>query len=120
MGQVGLSRKVGKLGGPGWQGGQGRQGGPLLGAPGAAGAAGFGDARRVDLRNDSAIRAMAALFARTPVETLRAYTAFHYLDNQAPLLSDDWVDAHFDLYSRRLAGKLLDFERELSAPPGGE
>lgn len=72
--------------------------------PAFLGAAGFGDARRVDLRNDSAIRAMAALFARTPVETLRAYTAFHYLDNQAPLLSDDWVDAHFDLYSRRLAG----------------
>ena len=101
---------------------------PGLDWPALLGAAGFGDVRQVDVRNDSAIRAIAALFARTPIDSLRAYTAFHYLDNQAPLLSDDWVDAHFDFYSRRLAGiseqrpldkRALDFlNRTLGEPLG--
>lgn len=68
------------------------------------GGAGFGDAQRVNLTNDTALRDMAVLFAQTPVETLQAYAAFHFLNNRAPLLSAEWVDAHFDFFKRRLAG----------------
>lgn len=67
-------------------------------------ASGFGNVTRIDLGNDTAIRGMAAVFAKTPVETLRAYLAFHYLNNHAPLLSEEWERAHFDLFSRKLNG----------------
>jgi putative endopeptidase len=66
--------------------------------------AGYGDVRRVNLGADTAIRATAALFGRTPVETLRAYALYHYIDNHADLLSQEWADAHFDFHMRRLNG----------------
>ncbi len=65
---------------------------------------GYGDVTTIDVNTDTAIRGMAALFAKTPVETLRAYMAYHYLDNHAPLLSEEWENAHFDMFSRRLSG----------------
>ncbi len=68
------------------------------------GEAGFGDVERVDVNTDSAVRQLAKLFATTPVETLRAWLAFHYLNNHATLLSDEWVDAHFELFNRRVSG----------------
>lgn len=68
------------------------------------GAGGFDGVTRVNLGTDTAVKATAALFGKTPVDTLRAYTAFHYLDRRAPLLSQPWVDAHFDFYARRLGG----------------
>ena len=68
------------------------------------GAGGFDGVTRVNLSTDTAVKAAAALFGKTPVDTLRAYTAFHYLDRRAPLLSQPWVDAHFDFYARRLGG----------------
>ena len=54
--------------------------------------------------SDTAIKSLAALFQKTPVGTLRDYVAFHYLNNYAPLMSDEWSDAHFDFFSRRLHG----------------
>lgn len=68
------------------------------------GAGGFDGVTRVNLSTDTAVKATAALFGKTPVDTLRAYTAFHFLDRRAPLLSQPWVDAHFDFYARRLGG----------------
>lgn len=68
------------------------------------GAGGFDGVTRVNLSTDTAVKATAELFGTTPVDTLRAYTAFHYLDRRAPLLSQPWVDAHFDFYARRLGG----------------
>lgn len=67
-------------------------------------AAGFGDATRLNVATDTAVRDAAALFARTPLETLRAYAVFHYLDSFAPLLSQEWERAHFDFHSQTLAG----------------
>jgi endothelin-converting enzyme/putative endopeptidase len=75
------------------------------------GAAGFADSARVNLTADTAVRDIAALFAEAPLETLQAYAAFHYLNNRAPLLSQDWADAHFDFFKRRLAG--IEAERPL-------
>jgi endothelin-converting enzyme/putative endopeptidase len=77
---------------------------PGLDWHGLLGEAGFGDVQRVDLNTDSAVRSLAKLFAAAPIETLRAYTAYHYLNNHAPLLSDEWVNAHFDMFSHRIAG----------------
>ncbi|MCQ8119557.1 M13 family metallopeptidase [Methylomonas rosea] len=66
--------------------------------------AGFGDVNTVQATTDSAVKGMAAVYAKTPVGTLRDYVAFHYLNNHAGILSDAWVDAGFDLFSRRLQG----------------
>ena len=65
---------------------------------------GFGDVKRIQLFADAPIQGMAKLYGKTSLETLRAYVAYHYLNNHAPLLSKAWVDAHFDLFSRRLLG----------------
>ena len=67
-------------------------------------AAGFDNTDSLVVASDEAIKASAALFAETPLETLRAYTAFHFLNNAAPYLSADWYDAHFDVFSRKLSG----------------
>lgn len=53
---------------------------------------------------DSAIRALAKLFAETPAETWASYHAFHWLNNHAPLLAAPWEQAHWALYSKRLNG----------------
>lgn len=67
-------------------------------------ASGFDGVNNLALFENTAIKGMAALFAKTPVETLRDYQAFQYLNFHASLLSDPWVDAHFDLFYRRLLG----------------
>jgi len=72
--------------------------------PAFLGAAGYGGVERVDVNNDTAVKSLARLFAETPIGTLQAYSAYHYLDNHAPLLSDEWVDANFDMFSRRIGG----------------
>ncbi|HEX5093971.1 MAG TPA: M13 family metallopeptidase [Burkholderiales bacterium] len=65
---------------------------------------GFGDVQEVLLGTNTAVQRIAKLYARTPMDTLRAYVAFHYLDGHAGLLSQPWVDAQFDFYSRKLSG----------------
>jgi putative endopeptidase len=52
----------------------------------------------------SAIPALAALYSRTPFPVLRAWAAFHLIDNAAPLLSREFAAAWFDLHVRRLQG----------------
>jgi predicted metalloendopeptidase len=34
----------------------------------------------------------------------RLFALYHYIDNHADLLSQDWADAHFDFHMRRLNG----------------
>jgi len=67
-------------------------------------ASGFDGINTLKVTENTAIKDMAALFAKTPVTTLRDYVAFQYLNLHAPLLSEAWVDANFDLFSRRLMG----------------
>ena len=51
-----------------------------------------------------AIQALAALFAETPAETWATWHAFHWINNHASLLSDDYADAAFALYQQRFNG----------------
>jgi endothelin-converting enzyme/putative endopeptidase len=67
-------------------------------------ASGYADVDRLQVATDIPIKDMAAVYAKTPMDTLRSYVAFHYLNHHAPLLADDWSDAYFDLFSRRLMG----------------
>jgi putative endopeptidase len=63
-----------------------------------------GAQERLIVSTDTAVRDSAALVGRTPIETLRSYLAYHFINNQAPYLSSDYRDAHFDFFSRTLKG----------------
>jgi putative endopeptidase len=51
----------------------------------------------------SALQALAALYAATPLETLKAWEAFHVTDNAAPYLSKRFDDSRFE-FSKTLSG----------------
>lgn len=74
-------------------------------------AAGYESADQIVVRSNTAIKAIAAIFSETSLDTLRTYTAFHYLNGYAPMLSEPWADAHFELFSRKLRG--VQQQREL-------
>lgn len=59
---------------------------------------------RVVVVENTAIPKIAAVYARTPVETLKAWQAFHLADAAAPYLSKRFVAASFDFHSRTMSG----------------
>jgi endothelin-converting enzyme/putative endopeptidase len=65
---------------------------------------GFKGQQEIVLNTDTAVQKLAALFAATPIETLRAYLAFHFINNFAPVLSDDWQKRNFAFFGARLSG----------------
>ncbi|WP_439471283.1 M13 family metallopeptidase [Brevundimonas sp.] len=68
-------------------------------------AAGIQNAPRIVRSQDSAYPGMARVFAETPIATLQAWEAFHVIDQAAPYLSQDFVDARFDFYGKALSGQ---------------
>jgi putative endopeptidase len=68
-------------------------------------AAGVGGKARVVVNEKSAFPKLAALYAETPLDTLKAWMAFHAADAAAPYLARPFVDAHFDLHGRTLTGQ---------------
>lgn len=65
---------------------------------------GLGGAARAVVRQSTALPKIAALWAETPLETLRAWQAFHLADDAAPLLSREWVDLHWEFRQKFLNG----------------
>jgi putative endopeptidase len=53
---------------------------------------------------NTAIPKIAAVYARTPVDTLKAWQAFHLADAAAPYLSKRFVAANFNFHSRIMSG----------------
>ncbi len=53
---------------------------------------------------NTAIPKIAALYARTPLETLKAWQAFHVVDAAAPYLSKRFVAANFAFRGRTMSG----------------
>lgn len=68
------------------------------------GARGFASVPKIDVRTDTAIQGLAALFAETPVAVLQDYMTFHLLDGWADSLTTQWQEAHFDFHSRKVRG----------------
>lgn len=60
---------------------------------------------RVIVSDNTAFPLKAKLFADTPVETLKAWEAFHAADEAAPLLNKAYVDARFEFRNKTLAGQ---------------
>jgi putative endopeptidase len=61
-------------------------------------------ADRAVVRQNTALPKLAAIFADTPVETLKAWEAFSVADEAAPLLSKRFVDANWEFRSKFLNG----------------
>lgn len=60
---------------------------------------------RVIIGAKTAVPKIAALYASTPLDTLKAYMAFHLANNAAGALSSRFVDAQFDFNGRTLSGQ---------------
>jgi putative endopeptidase len=67
-------------------------------------AADLGAVTRVNLRENTAIPKIAAVYAATPMETLKAWAAFRMADNAAGVLPDAFVRARFDFRGKTLSG----------------
>jgi putative endopeptidase len=59
---------------------------------------------RVVLGEDTAIIRIAAIWAATPIETLKAWQAFRVVDDAAPFLSARFVEPHFEFRRKTLGG----------------
>lgn len=66
----------------------------------------------VILQADSAIKAKATLFAKTPIDVWSSYLAFHWIVNHSTLLSEEFRKSQFDFYSTTLSGVSKDIPRE--------
>jgi len=67
--------------------------------------AGLAKADRVIVAENTAFPKIAAIFAATPVETLKAWAAFSLADNAAPYLSQDFDQAHYAFRDKMLSGQ---------------
>jgi putative endopeptidase len=62
-------------------------------------------AQRVIVTTNTAFPKVAKIYAETPLETLKAWQAFHVADSAAPYLSKAYVDARFAFRNQELAGQ---------------
>jgi len=68
-------------------------------------AADLGGVDRVIVDTNTSVSRIAALYAATPLETLKAWQAFHLADSAAPYLSDPFVEAQFAFSGKALSGQ---------------
>jgi putative endopeptidase len=71
----------------------------------------LGAVDRVVLAEFTAIKRIVALYATTPIATLKAWQAFHLVDATVPYLSRRFVAAHFHFHETTLAGVARPAER---------
>ncbi len=67
--------------------------------------AGLGKADRVIVSQNTAFPKIAEVFAKSDLETLKAWQAFRTTDEAAPLLSKRFVDAEFEFRSKFMQGQ---------------
>lgn len=60
---------------------------------------------RVILQENTAFPKIAAIYAKTPIETLKAWQAFSIVDQAAPYLSGAFDKAHFEFREKTLQGQ---------------
>jgi putative endopeptidase len=66
----------------------------------------LGDKKRVIVGEKSAFPKIAAVFAATPVETLKAWCAFNVADRAAPYLPSPFGTARFEFRGKALEGRV--------------
>ena len=68
-------------------------------------ASGVDHARQAVVRQDTAIPAMAKIFAETDLDTLKAWQAADLIDSMAPLLPARYVNAHYQFREKFMSGQ---------------
>ena len=66
--------------------------------------AGLDKIDRAVVRQNTALPKLAKIYADTPVETLKAWSAFNIVDDAAPLLSKRFADTQWEFRSKFLGG----------------
>ena len=74
-------------------------------------AADLGARTQLIVAENTAIPKIAAIYAETPLETLKAWSAFGVADNAAPYLSKAFTDARFEFRNKVLSGQPEQRER---------
>jgi putative endopeptidase len=67
--------------------------------------AGLSRIKRVIVVEKTAFPKLAAIYGTTPLETIKAWEAFHIADNAAPYLSRAFTAAWFEMHSKTLSGQ---------------
>ena len=67
--------------------------------------AGVPSSRKLILTTDSSVKTLAQIFKATPLQVLKAWSAFRLIDSSAPYLSSDFSNAYFAFHQRTLAGQ---------------
>ena len=83
----------------------------------------LGDIKRIIVTEKSAVPKLAAIYMRTPVETLKAWQAVHIADNAAYYLSAPFAEAYFDMHNKTLSGQQAQtarWKRGVHAVSGGD
>src|SRR4051794_13890865 len=78
---------------------------------------------RVIVAEKTAFPKLADIYAKAPLETIRAWHAFHITDNAAPYLSKAFTDAYFELHNKTLAGQKeqqVRWKRAITVVGGGD
>lgn len=68
-------------------------------------ATGHPDVTQINVATPEFFEALGKAVAEADADTLRAYLRWHAVHGTATLLSSDVVEAHFDLYGRKLSGQ---------------
>ena len=66
--------------------------------------AGLESSPKVVMANNTALTAMGKIFTETPLQTWKAYLAFHLVSDNATYLPKAFDDARFGFYSKTLSG----------------
>jgi putative endopeptidase len=83
----------------------------------------LGDLKRIIVAEKSAFPKLAAIYAQTPLDTLKAWQAFHVADNAASYLSQPFADAYFEMHNKTLSGQQVQavrWKRGVHAVSGGD
>jgi putative endopeptidase len=81
------------------------------------------DVKRVVVSEKSAFPKLTAIYAQTPIETLKAWQAMRVADNAAYYLSKPFADAYFEMHAHTLSGQQAQqdrWKRGVHAVSGGD
>jgi putative endopeptidase len=85
--------------------------------------AGLGNVSQVVVAEKSAFPKLAAVYASTPIEVLKAWAAFNVADHAAPYLSSPFTQAYFQMREKTLSGmqeQQVRWKRAVHAVSGGD
>ncbi len=64
-----------------------------------------GSAPMIVVGDKTAVPKLAAVYAATPLDTLKAWQAFHVVDGASPFLAKPFADAWYDMHDKTLSGQ---------------